>query len=68
MYSNFNVLTFVIVNQDDMPIYQADLSSRSMEQSMKDIYRNHFVLHASLDSVDEQMWFSNDLHLKTVDK
>jgi trafficking protein particle complex subunit 2 len=36
-----SVLTFVIVGQEDHPIYEADLSSRAVDQAVKDV-RDHF--------------------------
>ncbi|WIA18416.1 hypothetical protein OEZ85_009876 [Tetradesmus obliquus] len=59
------VLTFVIVGQQDHPIYEVDLTGPKEQQTQ---YLHQFVLHASLDAVDEAMWSSKELHLKTVDR
>lgn len=59
------VSTFVIVGQNDHPIYEVDLSGPKEQQAQ---YLHQFVLHASLDAVDEQMWTSKEPHLKVVDK
>lgn len=62
------VLSFVVVGANDVPLYQADLTSRRDDTSAKEVYRHHFVLHAALDSVDDAMWTTKELHLKTVDR
>jgi trafficking protein particle complex subunit 2 len=31
-------------------------------------YLHQFVLHASLDAVDEQLWTTTNMHLGVVDK
>lgn len=59
------VLTFVIVGGRDQPIYEADFTGPKEQQTQ---YLHQFVLHASLDAVDEAMWSSKELHLKTVDR
>lgn len=59
------VLTFVIVGQQDHPIYEVDLTGPKEQQAQ---YLHQFVLHASLDAVDEAMWATKELHLKTVDR
>ncbi|MEW5300852.1 MAG: hypothetical protein WDW38_005231 [Sanguina aurantia] len=60
-----SVLTFVIVGQQDHPIYEVDLTGPKEQQAQ---YLHQFVLHASLDAVDETMWGTKELHLKTVDR
>lgn len=62
------VLSFVVVGSEDVPLYQAELAPRREELPPKDVYRHHFVLHAALDSVDDAMWSTKELHLKTVDR
>ncbi|KIY97195.1 Trafficking protein particle complex subunit 2, partial [Monoraphidium neglectum] len=59
------VLTFVIVGQQDHPIYEVDLTGPKEQQAQ---YLHQFVLHAALDAVDEAMWGTKELHLKTVDR
>lgn len=59
------VLTFVIVGQQDHPIYEVDLTGPKEQQAQ---YLHQFVLHAALDAVDEAMWATKELFLKTVDR
>lgn len=61
------VLTFVIVGGKDQPLYEVDFTGPKEQQTQ---YLHQFVLHASLDAVDEAVWSkeSKDLHLKTVDR
>lgn len=58
-------LTFVIVGKEDHPIYEVDLTGPKEQQTQ---YLHQFVLHSSLDAVDEQMWMSKEPHLKVVDR
>lgn len=59
------ILTFVIVGQQDHPIYEADFTGPKEQQAQ---YLHQFVLHASLDAVEEAMWNTKEVHLKTVDR
>ncbi|KAL6757324.1 component of TRAPP complex, partial [Haematococcus lacustris] len=59
------VLTFVVVGQQDHPIYEADLTGPKEQQAQ---YLHQFVLHAALDAVDEAMWMTKEPYLKTVDR
>ncbi|KAL9650807.1 hypothetical protein ABK040_001857 [Willaertia magna] len=56
---------FVIVGKEDRPIYELEISTakRTDQSQLK-----QFVLHASLDVVDEMQWSTNALYLKTIDK
>uniref|UniRef100_A0A8C9GJL3 Trafficking protein particle complex subunit 2 n=1 Tax=Piliocolobus tephrosceles TaxID=591936 RepID=A0A8C9GJL3_9PRIM len=49
----------------DVPIYEADLSV----VKKKDIseHLSQFILHQSLDTVDELVWRSSHMYLKTID-
>ncbi|VWU51951.1 trafficking protein particle complex subunit 2, putative [Hepatocystis sp. ex Piliocolobus tephrosceles] len=59
--------TFVlsIFGKGDVPIYEADLSV----VKKKDIseHLSQFILHQSLDTVDELVWRSSHMYLKTID-
>ncbi|KAL4429597.1 hypothetical protein ABPG77_008646 [Micractinium sp. CCAP 211/92] len=66
-----SVLHMVIVGAEDVPLFEADLSSKSTDAGAREErpqYLYHFVLHAALDAVEEQEWHSNAMHLGVVDR
>mmetsp|Transcript_820 Transcript_820/g.1867 ORF Transcript_820/g.1867 Transcript_820/m.1867 type:complete len:137 (-) Transcript_820:12-422(-) len=60
-----STLTFMIVGQQDQPIYEVDLTGPKEQQAQ---YLHQFVLHASLDAIDDAMWTTKEPFLKTVDR
>ena len=57
---------FMIVGKNDTPIYEVEISDRknpTKPQTMK-----QFIMHAAMDPLDEMMWTSQALYLKSVDK
>lgn len=52
---------FVIVGKNDNPIYE-----HSFVNSKESQYMGQFILHASLDLVDEMQWKQQQTFIKTV--
>ena len=55
---------FVMVPHGDTPIYEAEFSRKKEENR----HLNQFIVHSALDMVDQAMWNTNSMFLKTVDK
>ncbi|CAD2099134.1 trafficking protein particle complex subunit 2, putative [Plasmodium vinckei] len=64
MNSN-QVFVLTIIGKGDIPIYEADLSINGKKDISEHL--SQFIIHQSLDSVDELVWRNNNMFLKTVD-
>ena len=74
------MLQFVIVGRDDVPLFDADLTvfghvpeSEGEDAARKKSvgrphYLYHFVLHASLDAIDDLEWTQKHAYLGVVDR
>ncbi|CEL95851.1 unnamed protein product [Vitrella brassicaformis CCMP3155] len=60
------VYVFVIVGKGDQLLYEADLSSAGKRDDSPHL--DQFILHAALDMVDAQVFHTQQMYLKLVDK
>mmetsp|Transcript_40428 Transcript_40428/g.94968 ORF Transcript_40428/g.94968 Transcript_40428/m.94968 type:complete len:136 (+) Transcript_40428:123-530(+) len=58
--------TFAIVGKQDNPLYELVQSQKKEGPQVNQ--ENQFFLHAALDIVDEELWKTNSMFLKVVDK
>ncbi|KYQ89232.1 trafficking protein particle complex subunit 2 [Tieghemostelium lacteum] len=58
--------TFLIIGKNDNPLYEIEFPSSS--QKKESTYINQYILHSSLDIVEEHVWKSNNMYLKIIDK
>ena len=60
---------FVIVNQDDVALYEKEWTTSAGETEVQDRrHLNQLIAHAALDLVDETVKLNNLMHLKRIDK
>lgn len=59
---------FVIVGKSDNPIFELEYCTINGERPTDHRYLIQFVAHAALDLVDEHIWTSPQMFLRSVDK
>jgi hypothetical protein len=59
---------FVIVGKNDKPLYSFEYSDAKKFLAKDETYLNHFIVHSSLDIVEETVWKNNAMYLKTIDR
>jgi hypothetical protein len=62
---------FVIVGKEDSPLYELEFSTSSSRPTKEDNESQtlkQFILHASLDVVEELQWKDQSLFMKNIDK
>lgn len=57
---------FMIVSKDDYPVFE--LSIDSLVKRKEYVQLHEFILHSSLDIIDNIQWNSQNMYLKTVDR
>jgi hypothetical protein len=57
---------FMIVSKDDYPVYE--LGIENLIKRKDQIYLHEFILHSSLDVIEQVQWNTNNMYLKTVDR
>ncbi|KAL2643368.1 hypothetical protein R1flu_010955 [Riccia fluitans] len=57
---------FVIVGRNDCPIYESEVGTAPKKDEATHLHQ--FILHAALDVVQDAVWLTNGMFLKTVDR
>ncbi|KAF4696493.1 RNA-binding protein 42 [Perkinsus olseni] len=60
-------LFMIVDGKDDLPLYSADLSSSAGRRDDSP-HLDQFVMHSSLDVIDEAMWGTTDTFFPMVDR
>ncbi|XP_022970900.1 trafficking protein particle complex subunit 2 isoform X1 [Cucurbita maxima] len=57
---------FIIVSRNNIPIYEAEVGSAAKREDSAQLHQ--FILHASLDIVQDLAWTTSAMFLKAVDR
>ncbi|KAI9174435.1 hypothetical protein LWI28_017202 [Acer negundo] len=57
---------FIIVSRNDIPIYEAEVGSATKREDAAQLHQ--FILHASLDIVQDLAWTTSAIFLKAIDR
>eukprot|EP01099_Mayorella_cantabrigiensis_P003094 TRINITY_DN2415_c0_g2_i1.p1 TRINITY_DN2415_c0_g2~~TRINITY_DN2415_c0_g2_i1.p1 ORF type:complete len:147 (+),score=37.19 TRINITY_DN2415_c0_g2_i1:31-441(+) len=63
--SSGSAYLFMIVTKNDNPIYEVEFMPNPKKENG---HLSQFILHASLDVIEEIVWKNNSTYLKVVDK
>lgn len=61
----YQVFVLTIIGKGDIPLYEADLSINNKRDVSEHLAQ--FIIHQSLDSLDELVWRNPNMFLKTID-
>eukprot|EP01070_Trichotokara_eunicae_P002672 Trichotokara_eunicae@DN2820_c0_g1_i1.p1 len=61
-----HVYVFMIIGKGDTPLYEVDLSTPGKREDTPHL--DQFIIHTAIDMVDEVLWTTSNMFLKSVDR